>query len=99
MLGTTQASAYFTHLLRFNERNIQLVVSNGTFLLLHPVVQGVHPITYLGNRPSWLLDYLRRDVRTVVSQRLWSPSGTADAQRYSTVPLNMPIFLFRAITR
>jgi len=96
MLGAMQAPGYFTHLLHFNERNIQLVVSNGAFLLLHPAVQGVHPITYLGNRPAWLLDYLRRDVGTVVSQRLWSPAATADAQRYGTVPLNMPIFFVQS---
>jgi hypothetical protein len=92
MLGAMQAPGYFTHLLHFNERNFQLVVSNRAFLLLYPGVQNVPPIAYIGNRPAWLLDYMLRDVGTVVSQRLWSPAGTADAQRYGTVPLNMPIF-------
>jgi hypothetical protein len=92
MLETTHAPGYFSHLLRCNERNFQLVVSNGAFLLLHPAVQNVHPITYIGNRPAWLLDYMLRDGGTVVSQRLWTPAATADAQRYATVSLNMPIF-------
>jgi hypothetical protein len=87
-----QAPGYFTHLLHFNERNVQLVASNGAFLLLYPAVQNVRPITYIGNRPAWLLDYMLRDVGTVVSQRLWSPAATSDAERYGTVPLNMPIF-------
>jgi hypothetical protein len=87
-----QAPGYFTHLLRFDERVFQLDVSNGAFLLLHPAVQNVHPITYIGNRPAWLLDYLLRDVGTVVPQCLWSPTATSDAQRYGSVPLNMPIF-------
>jgi hypothetical protein len=95
MLGTVQAPRYFTHLLRFDERNFELVVSNGAFLLIHPVVQNVHPITYIGNRPAWLLDYTLRDVGTVVPQTLWSPPTTADAQRYGTVPLNMPIFFIQ----
>ena len=69
-----------------------LVVSNGQFLLLHPAVQNAHPTTLVGNRHAWLLDYMLRDVGTVVPQRLWTPSATSDAQRYGTVPLNMPIF-------
>jgi hypothetical protein len=92
MLGTFQAPAYFSHLLHFDERHFQLVVQNSIIFLLHPAVQNVRPITYIGNRPAWLLDYMIRDVGTVVSQRLWSPATTADAQRYSTVPLRMPIF-------
>jgi len=92
MLGATQAPGYLTDLLRFDERSVQLVVSNGSFFLLHPAVQNVHPITHIGNRPAWLLDYMLRNVGTVVSQRRWSPTATSDAQRYSTVPLNMPIF-------
>jgi hypothetical protein len=95
MLRTMQAPKYFAHLLRFDERVFQLVVSNGVILLLHPAVQNVHPITYIGNRPAWLLDYMLRDLGTVVPQRLWSPADTSDAQRYGTpgtVPLNMPIF-------
>jgi hypothetical protein len=92
MLGTMQAPGYFTHLLRFDERVFQLVVSNGAFLLLYPALQNVRPITYIGNRLAWLLDYMLRDVGTVVSQRLWSPAAASDAQRYGTVPLNMPIF-------
>ena len=95
MLGPMQTPGYFSHLLRCNERNFQLVFSNGAFFLLHPAVQNVHPITYLGNRPAWLLDYYLRDVGTVVSQRLWAPAATADAQRYGTVPLNMPIFFIQ----
>ena len=95
MLGTVQAPGYFTHLLRFDEHNFQLVVSNGAFLLLHPAVQNVHPITYIGNRPAWLLDYIVRDVGSVIPQRLWSPTTTADAQRYGSVPLNMPIFFIQ----
>lgn len=87
-----QAPGYLTHLLRFDERNFQLYVSNGAILLLRPAVQNVHPFTSIGNYPAWLLDYLLRDVGTVVSQRLWTPAATSDAQRYGTVPLNMPIF-------
>ena len=56
MLGNIHAPGYFTHLLRFDERNFQLVFSNGVFLLLHPVVQNVHPITYIGNCPAESLD-------------------------------------------
>ena len=92
LLGTVQAQGYFSHLLRFDERVFQLVVSDGSFLLLYPALQDVRPITCIGNRLAWLLDYMLRDVGTVVSQRLWSPAATADAQRYSTVPLHMPIF-------
>jgi hypothetical protein len=77
MLGAVQAPRYFTQLLRIDERYMQLVVQNRAFWLLHP---------------SRLLDYMLRDVGTVVSQRLWSPAATSDAQRYGTVPLNMPIF-------
>ena len=95
MLGNIHAPGYFTHLLRFNEHNFQLVVSNGVFLLLHPAVQNVHPITYIGNRPAWLLDYIARDVGTVVPQSLWSPPTTTDAQRYSIASLNMPIFFIQ----
>jgi hypothetical protein len=91
MLGTTHAPDYFTRLLRFDERVFQLVDSNGAFLLLHPALQNVRPITCIGNRLAWLLDYMLRDVGTVVSQRLWSPVSTSDAQRYGT-ELNMPIF-------
>jgi hypothetical protein len=92
MLGAMQAPGYFTHLLHFDERNFQLAVSNGAFLLLHPAPQNVRPIAYTANRPAWLLDYILRDVGTVVPQRLWAPAATSDAQRYGTVPLNMPIF-------
>jgi hypothetical protein len=92
MLGADQAPRYFTHLLSFDERDCQFVVSNGAFLLLHPAPQNVRPITYPGNRPAWLLDYTLRNVGTVVQQRRWTPSGTADAQRPCTVPLNLPIF-------
>ena len=94
-LGAEQAPGYFTHLLHFNEHHFQLAVSNDAFLLLHPALQNVHPITYLGNRPAWLLDYMLRGVGTVVQQRRWSPAATADAQRYGTAPLNMPIFLLQ----
>ena len=90
------APEYITHVLHFNEHDIQLVASNGAFLLIHPAVQNVHPITYIntasGNRPAWLLDYIVRNIGTVVPQRLWTPSNPADAQRYATVPLHMPIF-------
>ena len=92
MLGTRQAPGYFTQLLHFDERNFQLVVSNGAFLLLHPAVQNAHPTTHVGNRHAWLLDYTLRDVGTVVPQRLWSLAATSDAQRYGTAQLNMPIF-------
>ena len=92
MLGTRQAPGYFTHLLHFDERNFRLVVSNGAFLLLHPSVQNAHPATHVGNRHAWLLDYMLRDVGTVVPQRLWSLAATSDAQRYGTAQLNMPIF-------
>ncbi len=92
MLGAMQAPGYLTHLLRFDEHKFQLVVSNNVFWLLHPAVRNVHPITYIGNRPTWLLDYMVRDVGTVVPQSLWTPAATSDAQRYGTVPLNMPIF-------
>jgi hypothetical protein len=69
-------------------------------LLLNPAVQSVHPITYIGNRPASIcpLDYMLEDVGrlgTVVPQRLWSPTTTADAQRYGTVPLIMPIFVIQ----
>ena len=90
------APEYITHILNFNERDMQLVVLNGAFLLTHPAVQNVHPITYIntasGDRPAWLLDYIVRNIGTVVPQRLWTPSNPADAQRYATVPLHMPIF-------
>ena len=86
------APRYITRILHFNEHDIQLVASNGAFLLIHPAVQGVHPITYFNNRPAWLLDYMVRNVGTVVPQRLWTPSSPADAQRYANVPLLMPIF-------
>ncbi|KAF8494388.1 hypothetical protein F5888DRAFT_655532 [Russula emetica] len=83
MLGTMQAPGYFTHLLRIDERYMQLVVANHAFWLLHP---------------SHILDYMLRDVGTVVSQRLWSPAATSDAQRYGngSVPLNMPIFFVQS---
>jgi hypothetical protein len=96
MLETMQAPGYFTQLLHVNERNFQLVVTNGIILLLHPAVQGVHPITYIHNRPAWLLDYMLRNVGTVVSQRLWSPATPSDAQRYGNAPLNMPIFFIQS---
>lgn len=92
MLGITQAPGYFTHLLRFDERNFQLAVSNGAFLLLHPTPWNGRPIAYTANCPAWFLDYMLREVGTVVPQRLLSPAATSDAQRYGTVPLNMPIF-------
>ena len=95
MIGAMQAPRYFTQLLRFDEHNIQLAVSSGAFLLLHPVVENVRPITHIGNSPAWLLDYMLRDVGTVVPQRLWAPTTTSDAQRYGTVPLNMPIFFIQ----
>jgi hypothetical protein len=96
MIGAMQAPRYFTQLLRFDERNIQLAVSSGAFLLLHPAVENVRPITHIGNSPAWLLDYMLRDVGTVVPQRLWAPTTTSDAQRYGTVPLNMPIFFIQS---
>jgi len=91
MIGAMHAPRYFTHLLQFNERDIQLVASNDTsgaaaFLLIHPAVQNVQPITYIDNRPAWLLDYMVRDIGTVVPQSLWSPAATP------TVPLHVPIF-------
>ena len=92
MLGTELAPRYFTDLLHINEHNFQLVVSDRAFLLLHPAPQNVRPITFIDNRPAWLLDYMLRDVGTVVQQRLWAPVATADARRYGTTPLNMPIF-------
>ena len=92
MLGTTQAPGYFAHLLHFEESKFRLVVSNGEFLILHPAVQNVHPITHVGNRPAWLLDHMSSDVGMVVPQRLWSPAATSDAERYGTAQLNMPIF-------
>jgi hypothetical protein len=84
MLGTMQATEYFTHLPRQDKRRLQLVVSDGAFWLL---------------LPACLLDYKLRHVHTVVSQRLWSPVATSDAQRYDTVGLNEPIFSFRRIAR
>jgi hypothetical protein len=92
MIGPGRAPRYFSQLLRVNEHTFQLIVSNGIFLLLHPAVPNVHPITHIGNRPAWLLDYMLQNVGTVIPQRLWSPTTTSDAQRYGTVPLNMPIF-------
>ena len=71
---------------------MQVVVSNGAFLLLHPAVQGVRPVTHINKLPAWILDFVMRDVGTIVPQRLWTPTATSDAQRYGTVPLNMPIF-------
>ena len=92
--GTEQAPRYFTRLLLFDERNCQFVVSNGAFLLLHPALQNVRLITFIDNRPTWLLDYMLRNVGTVVWQRCWSPVVTADAQRYGA-PLKMPIFFLQ----
>ena len=89
------APGYFTELLRFNERRFQLVVSNGAFLLLHPALQDVRPITFIGNRLAWLLDHMLRDVGTVVLQRLWTPAATTRAQRYGTASLKMPIFFLQ----
>ena len=89
-----QAPKYFSRLLRFDERFFQLVVSNGAFLLLHPALQDVRPLTFIGNRLAWLLDYMLRDVGTVVLQCLWT-AATADAQRYATAPLKMPIFFLQ----
>ena len=56
-------------------------------------MQNVHAITYIGNRPAWLLDYMLRDVGTVrvVLRRFWFPTTTTDAQRYGTVPLNFSL--------
>ncbi|KAF8494393.1 hypothetical protein F5888DRAFT_1636100 [Russula emetica] len=96
MLVTMQALGYFIHLLRFDERDFQLVVSNRAFLLLHPALQNVRPVTCIDDRLAWHLDYMLRDVGTVVPQRLWSPAAIPDAQRYGTVPLNMPIFLVQS---
>jgi len=102
MIGAMHAPRYFTHLLQFNERDIQLVASNDTsgaaaFLLIHPAVQNVQPIIYIDNRPAWLLDYTVRDIGTVVPQRrqVWSSADISDAQRYATVPLHMPIFFIQ----
>jgi len=95
MLGAQQAPRYITHLLQVDERNIQLVVLNGVFWLLHPAVQNVHPATHIGNRPAWPLDYVLRAIGTVVPQHLYVPAATSDAQRYGTVPLNMPIFFIQ----
>lgn len=95
MIGARVAPGYFTHLLHYEERDIQLVVLNGAFLLIHPAVQNIRPITYIntpsGSRPAWLLDYEVQN-GTVVPQILWSPATISDAQRYGTTPLHMPIF-------
>jgi len=92
MLGAAHAPRYFSQLVRVDEHTFQLVISNETFWLLYPAVKDVHPTTYIGNRHAWLLDYMMRNVGTVVPQRLWTPAATSDAQQYGTVPLNMPIF-------
>ena len=95
-LGAEQAPGYFTHLLHFNEQGFQLVIApNRAFLLLHPALPNVRPVTYFGNRPAWLLDYMLRNVGTVVQQRLWTPAATSDAQRYGNAPLEMPIFFLQ----
>jgi hypothetical protein len=92
MLGAALAPRYFSQLVRVDEHTFQLALLNEIFWLLYPGVQGVHPTTRINNRPAWLLDYVVRNVGTVVPQRLWTPASSSDAQRYGTTPLNMPIF-------
>jgi hypothetical protein len=86
-----EAARYFTRLLQFDERHLQLMVSilRGAFFIIHPAVHHVQPspIQVIANQPAWLLDYKSRGYGTVVPQRLYR-----DAQSHPNVPLNMPIF-------
>ncbi|KAF8487151.1 hypothetical protein DFH94DRAFT_16357 [Russula ochroleuca] len=91
MVGPMEAARYFTRLLQFDERHLQLMVSilRGAFFIIHPAVHHVQPspIQVIANQPAWLLDYKSRGYGTVVPQRLYR-----DAQSHPNVPLNMPIF-------
>lgn len=93
MLDPTEAPSYFTRLLQYEERYLQLYITPDSlaFLIIGPPVQHAQHATYISNRPAWLLDYKVRDCGTVVPQRIWSPASAGDAQRYCRVP-KWPIF-------
>jgi hypothetical protein len=91
MLGSAVAAKYFTRLLLFDERHLIFRPELDGFLITHPAVQ--QPLTHISNRPALLFDYRVRDYGTVVPQRIWAPATAGDVQRYSNVPLKMPIFL------
>ena len=92
-LGAQEAPLYFTHLLQFGERLLQLYITPETmsFFIMGPAVQHAPYSTYIFNRAAWLLDYRVRDYGTVVPQKIWSPTLPGDAQRHYSFT-KMPIF-------
>jgi hypothetical protein len=96
MSGALGAAQYFTRLLQFDERRLQLIFPRGpgAFFIIGPTVQNAQPI-YIAGRPAWLLEYILRNYGTVVPQRIWAPANAADARRFCNVLLNMPIFFVR----
>jgi hypothetical protein len=94
MSGALGGAQYFSRLLRFDERHLQLTFQQvpGAIFIVGPAVQNAQPSNLIANRPVWLLDYKLREYGTVVRQRIWAPANVADAQRYGNVLLKMPIY-------
>jgi hypothetical protein len=94
MFGALEAAQYFTRLLHFDERLLQLVFQH-ELGAIGPAVQNAHPSNFIANQVAWILDYKLRNYGTVVPQRIWTPASAADAQRYGYAQLNIPIFFVR----
>lgn len=86
------APSYFTRLLQFDERILQLYITyDADVYIIHPAVQHAQPSAYICNRPAWFLDYKVRDYGSVVPQSVWTPATLEDA-RPPRRDLTMPIF-------
>lgn len=94
--GARAAAEYFTRLFRVDECSLQPILSQewpGAFFITNTAMRDTHPSIPIANRPARPIDHVLRDYGTVVPQHIWYPSHSSDAQRYTDVALNMPIFL------
>ena len=85
MFGTTETPEYFTRLLGFDERYLQLIVSSVSFFI------HTQSSSSIFNRPAEILDYKLQDYGSVVPQSTWTPATPGGALRRNA-SLKMPIF-------
>lgn len=87
MFGATKTPEYFTRLLRFDERYLQLIVSS----VYEAFVIHTQSSSSIFNRPDAILDYKLQDYGSVVPQSTWTPATPGGALRRNS-SLKMPIF-------
>jgi len=99
MFSPAGAVQYFSRLLGVDSRSLRPTLSqeqpHAFFITSQAVYAGAqdpHPSLVIDGRP---LDYAISQAGTIIPQRLWSPTNSTDALRFSNLLLNMPIFFVR----